>query len=421
MGLFLVQIEAEVVTEAAVRTEAGELDGEALQGVVTNLEGLTQMLDQLASMEVPDTLAAAWEESVEAYAQTGEILAQWLDGRIVPADVIGRMEPVRESAAHAMSVGSEVVAGIVGVSASEMAAARQPALAEIVGQAFAPPPVVYGCGEGETEEARASLDGRIAFVSDRDGDPEIYVINADGSGVARLTNSPGGDYHPAWSPDGRRIAFYSERDGNAEIYAMNADGSGITRLTNHSADDYDPSWSPDGTRIAFHTHRYNQNPMVAVMNADGSGVEQLTPVSVGGWSPVWSPDGTQIVFNSSPGTDRDIYLVSVDGSGINNLTDGHGDDWWPDWSPDGEQIVFHSVRDGNFEIYVISPDGEALTRVTDNPAGDYDAGWSPDGAWIAYTSDGGGNLEVCALNVSGTGLANVTDNPANDWGADWGP
>ena len=95
-------------------------------------------------------------------------------------------------------------------------------------------------------------DGQlIAFSSTRNGDLDIYVMNADGSGVRQLTDNPGLDGSPAWSPGGGLIAFTSERDGDSDIYVMNADGSGVTRLTEHPGDDWGPDWSPDGQLIAF--------------------------------------------------------------------------------------------------------------------------------------------------------------------------
>jgi dipeptidyl aminopeptidase/acylaminoacyl peptidase len=126
-----------------------------------------------------------------------------------------------------------------------------------------------------------SPDGtKIAFESNRDGNFEIYVMNAaDGSNPTRLTNSPGSDVFLDWSPDGRKIAFDSTRDGNREIYVMNAaDGSNPTRLTNNNAaSDSDPSWSPDGTKLAFVSNRDSGNFEIYVMNAaDGSGQTRLT-------------------------------------------------------------------------------------------------------------------------------------------------
>ncbi len=422
VGLFLVQVDAEVLTEAAIRAESGELASDDLVRVLAELDRYGSMVDQVAAaVVVPEDLAAAWDEASRAHGETQSILGRWRGEEAAPEDVIREMEPIRGMALHAMEAGEQAIAETLGIDAAEIEAARENALAEILELAFQPAPVVLGCGEGESEEPAAALRGRIAFVSDRDGDPEIYVANADGSEVIRLTDSPGGDYHPAWSPDGTRIAFYSERDGNAEIYVMGADGSDVTRLTNHSANDYDPAWSPDGQQIAFHSHRYQGAARIYVMNADGSGITRLTDPSFDDWSPDWSPDGTQIVFNSSRSDDRDIWVMNADGTGLRDLTGaGVGDDWWPDWSSEGTQIVFHSARDGNFEIYSMTAAGEALTRVTENPAGDYDPVWSPDGAQIAFTSDGAGNREVCVMNADGTGLFNVTGHPANDWGADWG-
>lgn len=121
---------------------------------------------------------------------------------------------------------------------------------------------------------------RIAFSSRRDGDFEIYVMNADGTGLARLTDNDAADKHPAWSPDGQRIAFDSNRDGTWEIYVMNADGDGLARLTYDDADDGSfwalrPVWSPDGKRIAFHSKR-DGNWEIYVMSAGGEPVRAST-------------------------------------------------------------------------------------------------------------------------------------------------
>ena len=99
-----------------------------------------------------------------------------------------------------------------------------------------------GLGYARSEEAKPSYQNKIAFVSLRDGNFEIYVMNLDGSNPTRLTNNPASDTYPSWSPDEKRIAFTSNRDGNLEIYVMNADGSEQRNLTN--ADDNWPSWSP---------------------------------------------------------------------------------------------------------------------------------------------------------------------------------
>ena len=133
------------------------------------------------------------------------------------------------------------------------------------------------------------VNGKIVFFSDRDGNAEIYVMNADGSSQTNLTNNPAADDEfPAWSPDGSKIAFTSRRDGNAEIYVMNADGSSQTRLTNNPAADYLPAWSPDGSKIAFASSR-DGNAEIYVMNADGSSQTRLTNNGALDWSPDWQP------------------------------------------------------------------------------------------------------------------------------------
>jgi Tol biopolymer transport system component len=131
------------------------------------------------------------------------------------------------------------------------------------------------------------------------------------------------DGSPAWSPDGTRIAFSSERDGNAEIYVMKADGSGVTRLTNTKADDGDPSWSPDGKRIAFVSGR-NGKAEIFTMNADGSDQKTLVSMDRGdAVDPRWSPDGATIAFVHRPdgvtGSAAIICTVSADGAALRHL------------------------------------------------------------------------------------------------------
>jgi WD40 repeat protein len=261
--------------------------------------------------------------------------------------------------------------------------------------------------------------GRIAFTSLRDGNNEIYVMNADGSGVTRLTNNPAIEYAPAGSLDGRSIAFMSRRDGNFEIYVMNADGSGQTRLTNSTADDWDPAWSPDGRRIAFASYVGGNNE-IFVMNADGSGVTRLTNNTANDLEPCWSFDGTRIVFVSSRAGNNEIYVMNADGSGVTRLTNNSANDGQPSWSPTG-RIVFASTRDGNDEIYTMNADGSGLTRLTNHSASDYEPCWSPDGRRIAFTSYRDGNQEIYVMNADGSGLTRLTNNSVDDWDCSWFP
>lgn len=279
-------------------------------------------------------------------------------------------------------------------------------------------------------QAMGVSTSRIAFTSSRSGARgDIYVMNPDGSGAVRLTDSPFLDGQASWSPDGRRIAFMSERDAIGveepqNIYGMNADGSAQTRLTFCSNDFCslsNPSWSPDGRQIAF-----EQFPgFIWVMNADGSAATRLTDGSTLERDPSWSPDGRQIAFTGVDG-DREIYVMNADGSAPRKLTNNSFRDAAPSWSPDGSKIAFESDRDGNTEIYVMNADGSSQTRLTNNPASDTWPTWSPDGRQIAFASDRDGsspfeNFEIYVMNADGSAQTRLTNNPGFDGEPAWSP
>ncbi len=264
--------------------------------------------------------------------------------------------------------------------------------------------------------------GRIAFEFLRDDQTEIYVMNADGSGQANLTNHSARDFDPSWSPDGTRIAFASYRDGHtSEIYVMNADGSGQTRLTTNYDSDYAPAWSPDGTRIAFTSVRSEGLAGIYVMNADGTGQICLTDRWIHDTSPTWSPDGKHIAVRSIGDGFSEIYVMNADGSGRTRLTDNPARDEDPAWSPDGKRIAFVSYRDDNPEIYVMNADGSGQTRLTDNPAKDEDPTWSPDGQRIAFFSVRDRNTEIYVMDADGSGQTRLTNSFAREDSAAWSP
>lgn len=275
--------------------------------------------------------------------------------------------------------------------------------------------------------------GKIAFASDQNGNFEIFVMNADGSGQINLTNNSAIDSQPSWSPDGRRIAFASTRDGsNYEIYVMNADGNNPIRLTNNSLSNGSPSWSPDGGKIVFYAGLdVSSSQEIYAINADGSGQIKLTQNSTYDFDPSWSPDGTKIAFCSGQNGNPEIYVMNADGSGQINLTNSGSFDYYPKWSPDGRKIAFVSYRDGNLEIYVLNADGSGLMRLTQNSWVEHFPSWSPDGRKIVFISSRDDpNPSTCAekctykiymMNADGSGQIKLANYSAANPYLSWSP
>jgi len=215
---------------------------------------------------------------------------------------------------------------------------------------------------------------------------DIYTMDADGANLTPLTSDAldrsnpdwasddSEDRNPVWSPDGSRIAFDSNRDGDWDIHVVDADGSGLVNLTQSPGWDGQPAWSPDGNKIMFVSDREGI-PALYVMNADGSNQAPVTDEPFEGSSPVWSPDGSRIAFHAGQDSATDIYVMDADGSNRIRLTDHSAFDGFPAWSPDGLYIAFQSGRDDRPEIYVMDADGGNLARLTDSPGRDGDPAW----------------------------------------------
>ncbi len=251
--------------------------------------------------------------------------------------------------------------------------------------------------------------GLIAFYSERDGNAEIYIMDADGGNQRRLTFDPADDLYPALSPDGRRLAFVSQRDGNAEIYVMDSDGSNLVRLTYDAAEDRLPAWSPDGKRITFASDRSGTADLY-VLDANGENLVRLTAGPERDGHPVWSPDGAWLAFNSgsTQPTTWEIKTISVVDGVTRRLTANTVIDWSPCWSADGSSILFLSRRSAQNAIYAISPDGSQERKIFEGLKAIWGAVWSPDGQHIAFTSSESGRDEIYVIRSDGSDLRQLT-------------
>jgi Tol biopolymer transport system component len=275
-----------------------------------------------------------------------------------------------------------------------------------------------GLQGSEADPTQPAMNSLIVFGSDRDGNYEIYTMQANGSEQVRLTNTVYYDGSPAFSPDGQKIAFNTDRDANYEIYVMNRDGTNPVNLTNSKAQDYYPDWSPDMKKILYQSN-WDDNWDIYVMNADGSGQTRLTTDPMEEGTPRYSPDGTKIAFTGTVDGNMEVFVMNVDGSERVRLTDNPATDAAPAWSPNGKMLVFNSNRDGNWEIYRVNADGSGLKRLSKNTANFGAPDWSPDGEKIIFTADPYGSWDIFAMDPNGENIVAILGSAANDGFPRW--
>jgi TolB protein len=230
---------------------------------------------------------------------------------------------------------------------------------------------------------------------------------------------PGELNQAAWSPDGQRIVFtrlisaLGELQG-PQIWVMNANGTGETMLTNDILSSYDPAWSPDGSRIAF-----TRDTRILLMNADGSAQRALTNPGPGERDEEarWSPDGSRLAFVRVRTSIRDLWTINPDGSNPRRLTnfdfpaDGRTTRGYS-WAPDGERLTYSD----RFDVYTIRHDGSDATNLT-NSSGllKFDPSWSPDGGSILYTADVGPVRDIFVVDVNSHSSINLTNGTDTGW------
>ena len=280
----------------------------------------------------------------------------------------------------------------------------------------------------ETVEALTGLRGvsstEIAFISDRTGERELYVMSADGRDQRPATASGTLKMFPEWTPDGKAVlytnyagpqpgffitsrseeikpgpilrglfrglpkyrgrfdpsgeelAMVSSVEGAAEIFRVNRKGAEPRRLTNHPSIDISPSWSPDGRQIVFCSDRSGA-PQLYIMNRDGADLRRLTYTGAYNASPVWSPDGRWIAYETRVRGQFDLWLIDPSGRINFPIVQHARSDEAPTWSPDGRKIAFSSARRGRYDVYVMDWNGENLQRLTSRSGKNIQPDWGP--------------------------------------------
>jgi Tol biopolymer transport system component len=280
---------------------------------------------------------------------------------------------------------------------------------------------------GVTQAAFPGGNGKIAFISTRDGNNEVYRMGATGTLQTRLTIGQGSDYSPARSPDGSKIAWTCERNGNQEICTMGNSGSGVVNRTNNPAEDRFPAWSPDGTRLVFQSNRGNPDPNdfdLYLLTIAGNVVTPLVANHPDREEePSWSACNKIVYVHSTAFNNHVLRLVNPDGSGIvpllPNLLPLNATA--PDWSPDCLRIAFSGVIPGQFsQVHTINADGSGGHVQLTNTSSNSQPAYSPDGTKIAFLSVRDGNEEIYQMTVNGANPTNLTRSSASDFAPSWG-
>jgi len=256
---------------------------------------------------------------------------------------------------------------------------------------------------------------RIAFISSREGEPAMYVMNVDGSAQRRLSPPGGADIALAWSPDGLRIAFISYRGGKSALHVMRSNGAQAIKLSEARAH-VRPTWSPDGNKIAFTSDHEGSADIYVIAELNEHTMRRLTSEPSNESDPSWSPDGAHIAFTSDRDGTHEIYVMNASGSQQRRLTTPPTEASELAWSPDGKRIAY-VTRSG---LSVINTDGSgARGLVTYLRA--MSPSWSPDSREIAFQGMEKSDFDIYVVNSDGSNVRNLTRNAAADYRPSWSP
>jgi len=258
---------------------------------------------------------------------------------------------------------------------------------------------------------------KIVFISNRDGNDELYMMDYDGHNQTRLTFNRVKDYMPAWSADGKKIAYTSYRENKAGLYILNPYEGTISAVKNVGTN-FAPSFSPDGKKLAFSSTLEDGNTAIFIATVDGKRVKRLTFNKVIDTAPSWSPTGREIAFTSNRLGTPQIYIMDAEGANVRRVSFGGNYHDGPSWSPTGDIIAYVSRVSSIFDIYILNLRTQQIIKLTESNARNESPCWSPDGRHIVFSSTLTGTIQLYSIDYDGANLRRLTskgENKLPDW------
>jgi len=261
---------------------------------------------------------------------------------------------------------------------------------------------------------------KIAFVSKRTGNEEIWVMDYDGFNQRPITSYKSLSTTPRWSPDNTRLAFTSYVTGNPQITMFSMVTNRRISFPSYKGLNTTPAWSPDGTKVAF-CSSMSGDPEIYISDANGLNLQRLTFTPGVDISPVWNPKtGNEIAFVSDRSGTPQIYAMSSDGTNLRRLVSVGGDASSPSWSPNGLFIAYHwrVSETGTYDIYVLEIATGRIVQLTHDARRNEHPVWSPDGRHIAFESTRSGLRQIWTMLADGRDPQQLTEKGQN-WGPNW--